>query len=323
MNNNLNPKTKILKPTKILVTGAKGQLGKKIIELMAADFDLVLTDSDNMDITDKLQVHKVIKLERPDFIIHGAAYTAVDKAEDNEEICRKVNALGTKNIAETAKEFNIPLIYISTDYVFDGKKEIPYRETDATNPLSVYGQTKLEGEKFIEQICDKYYIIRSAWIFGELPENHPGTNFVETMIRLSKEKDSLSIINDQIGSPTYTGDLVEIIRQIIRAQDLGLRASVISQNLNPKTQNLSPKPQVPYGLYHFSGTGACSWYDFAKEIFKQTNTKIKLNPVTSDQYPQKAKRPAYSYMDKSKIEKALGVLVRPWQEMLAEYLEKR
>ncbi len=308
---------------KVLVTGAKGQLGKKIIELMGADFDLVLTDADTMDITDKLKVHEVIKSESPNFIIHGAAYTAVDKAEENEELCRKINALGTKNIAETAREFDIPLIYISTDYVFDGKKNSPYIETDQPSPLSVYGMTKYEGENFIREICEKYYIIRSAWIFGELPENHPGTNFVETMLCLAKEHDSLNIVNDQIGSPTYTKDLVEIIRPIIRSWDLGLRASETSQVLKHKSQDLNPKTQVPCGVYHMSGIGACSWYDFAKEIFRLENIKIKLNPITTDQYPQKAKRPACSYLDKSKIEKALNVKVRPWQEMLREYLESR
>jgi len=283
---------------KVLVTGAKGQLGKKIIDLMSADFELVLTDSDNMDITDSSKVRKFIKSERPDFIIHGAAYTAVDKAEENIDLCRKINADGTKNIAETAKEFDSTLIYISTDYVFDGEKSSPYIETDKPNPLSVYGQTKLEGEKFIQQICDKYYIIRSAWIFGELPENHPGTNFVETMLRLAKKRDNLSIVSDQIGSPTYTGDLVKTITQLVKQ-----------------------KPE--FGIYHFSGNGECSWYDFAQEIFRQNNIKIEFNAITSDQYPQKAKRPNYSYLDKSKIESALGIETRPWQEMLSDYLGKK
>ena len=229
---------------KILVTGAKGQLGKKIHRLLATDYKLILTDSDDMDITDKLKVHKVIKLESPDVIIHGAAYTQVDKAEENEELCRKVNALGTKNIAEVAKEFDIPVIYISTDYVFDGKKGSPYTEDDEANPSSVYGLTKYEGEEYIRKICDKYYIIRSAWIFGELPVGHPGTNFVETMIRLAKEKDELNIVNDQIGSPTYTGDLVETIKKII---DCGLStvnchtALTIFQGQVPPAGTTSPK----------------------------------------------------------------------------------
>lgn len=283
---------------KILVTGAKGQLGKKIIEVLGMDHDLILTDSDNMDITDESKVREVIGAEKPDIIIHGAAYTAVDKAEDNVDLCRKVNAFGTKNIATSAKEFDSLLIYISTDFVFDGKKKSPYTEEDSPHPLSVYGQTKLEGEEFIEAICDKYYIVRSAWIFGELPENHPGTNFVEAMLRLAHERDILTVVNDQIGSPTYTGDLVNLFGNLIQK-----------------------KPE--FGTYHFSGSGACSWYDFAKEIFSQTKTDIELKPIPSDQYPQKATRPPYSYLDKTKIENALDIKVRPWQKMLQEYLEKR
>lgn len=283
---------------KVLVTGAKGQLGKKIIELMDKNYDLVLTDSDNMDITDKPAVEGFFKREKPDVVIHGAAYTQVDKAEENVEICRKINALGTKNIVEAAKKHDSILLYISTDYVFDGRKYTPYTESDPANPLSIYGQTKYEGEEFIIKTYDKHYILRSAWIFGELPENHPGTNFVETMLRLARERDSLNIVSDQIGSPTYTGDLVEIIAQLFERQ-----------------------PE--HGIYHFSGEGACSWCDFAKEIFQQANIEIKINPITSDQYPQKAKRPVYSYLDKTKIETALHIKVRPWQEMLADYLTKR
>ncbi|MFA6963169.1 MAG: dTDP-4-dehydrorhamnose reductase [Patescibacteria group bacterium] len=283
---------------KILVTGAKGQLGKKIIDLLSDKYELVLTDSAEMDITDKAKVLEVVGAEKPDFILHAAAYTQVDKAEETEEICRKVNSLGSENIAKAGKEFGSTVIYISTDYVFDGKKDSPYTEEDATNPLSVYGKTKLEGEEAVKNNCDKYYIIRSAWIFGELPEGHPGTNFVETMLRLAKDRDELSIVSDQIGSPTYTGDLVEAIEKIIEI-----------------------KPA--YGVYLFSGAGAASWYDFAVEIFKQTNTKIEVKPITSDQYPQKATRPAYSYMDKTKVETALSSKVRPWQEMLADYLKRR
>lgn len=283
---------------KILVTGAKGQLGKKIIDLLGPNHELILTDSDNMDITIPSQIQGVVKATSPDFIIHGAAYTQVDKAEENMEICRRVNAAGTENIAKVAQEHGIPLFYISTDYVFDGEKNEPYTEEDEPHPLSVYGLTKYEGEEFVRNICDKYYIIRTAWVFGELPEGHPGTNFVETMLRLASEKDSLSIVNDQIGSPTYTGDLVEVIKQFI-------------------------EKRLASGTYHFSGTGAASWYDFAKEIFARNDIKIEFKPITSDQYPQKAERPKYSYMSKDKIEKTLGMKVRPWQEMLTEYLTKR
>lgn len=283
---------------KILVTGAKGQLGKKIIELFGNEYELVLTDADDMDITDKDKVFEVVGREKPDYIIHGAAYTRVDDAEEKIDLCRKINAEGSKNIALAAKENDTTLLYISTDFVFDGSKNTPFNEEDPTHPESVYAQTKLEGENFVRDICSKYYILRTAWLFGELPEGHPGTNFVEAMLELSKERDSLNVVSDQIGSPTYTGDLVTAIKLII-------------------------EKKIPYGTYHVSGTGEASWYDFAKEIFAQTNTKIDLKPIPSKDYPQKAKRPSYSYMDKTKIENALGIKIRPWQEMLKEYLKAR
>ena len=282
----------------ILVTGAKGQLGKKIIELLGNDYDLVLTDTEEMDITDKDKVFEVIGREKPMAIIHGAAYTRVDDAEEKIDLCRKINAEGSKNVAMAAEANNTTMLYISTDFVFDGKKKAPYTEEDSTNPLSAYGLTKLEGENFVREYCTKHYIVRTAWLFGELPEGHPGTNFVEAMLKLASERDSISIVNDQIGSPTYTKDLVEAIKSLI-------------------------KNSAPYGTYHFSGTGKSSWFDFAKEIFKQTNTKIDIKPIASDQYPQKAKRPSYSYLDKSKIENALDIEVRPWQEMLSDYLQNR
>jgi len=257
---------------KILVTGAKGQLGKKIIDILGKDHQLVLTDFDNMDITDIDIVKKVVEKEKPDYIIHAAAYTAVDKAEENVELCRKINAIGAKNVATVAKEYDIKLIYISTDYVFDGKKNTPYSESDEPKPISVYGLTKYEGEEFIRKICDKYYIIRVAGLFGELPAEHTGTNFVEAMLRLAGEKPNLNVVNDQIGSPTYTGDLAEII---------------------------------------------------AKIMTKTPEINVDLKPITSNQYPQKAKRPRYSYLNKSKIENVLSIKARPWQKMLAEYLSNR
>ncbi len=304
---------------KILVTGAKGQLGKKIVEILGSEYDLVLTDADDMDITIKDKVFEVVGKEKPDYIIHGAAYTRVDDAEDKIDLCRKINAEGSKNVAMAAKENNTTLLYISTDFVFDGSKNTPFSEEDATNPESVYAKTKLEGEDFVREICAKYYIFRTSWLFGELPEGHPGTNFVEAMLKLAKERDSLNVVSDQIGSPTYTKDLVEVIAKIVSSQQSAVSSSS-SSNGKPQTANRKP---VPYGIYHVSGIGEASWYDFAKEIFEQTNTKIDLKPITSKEYPQKAKRPSYSYMDKSKIEKALGTKIRPWQEMLSDYLSRR
>ena len=240
---------------------------------------------------------KIVRENSPDVIIHAAAYTKVDKAEEESGMCRKINALGTENVALAAKEAGATLIYISTDFVFGGEKRSPYAEIDKTDPLSVYGATKLEGEEFVREICEKHYIVRVAWLFGELPEDRPGTNFVEVMLKLAKERGALSVVNDQIGSPTYTGDLVGVMSKLIDA-----------------------KPA--FGIYHFSGAGECSWHDFAKEIFAATGTEVNLTPIAGDQYPQKAKRPAYSYLDKKKIEKALSIKARPWKEMLAEYLSK-
>ncbi|MFA4995861.1 MAG: dTDP-4-dehydrorhamnose reductase [Patescibacteria group bacterium] len=285
---------------KVLVTGAKGQLGKKIIEMLGNDYELVLTDSEEMDITDKEKVFEVISEVKPDFIIHGAAYTRVDDAEEKIDLCRKINAEGSKNVALAAEANHTTLLYISTDFVFDGKKKAPYTEEDETNPESIYAKTKLEGENYVREYCSKYYIFRTAWLFGELPEGHPGTNFVEAMLKLASERDSLNVVSDQIGSPTYTGDLVAAMKKIIESDN-----------------------RAPYGIYHVSGIGEASWFDFAKEIFKQTDTQIDLKPIFSDQYPQKAKRPSYSYLDKSKIEKALDIKIRPWQEMLHDYLHNR
>lgn len=288
---------------KVLITGAKGQLGHKIQEILGIDYELVLTDSDNMDITDAELVDSFVSKAEPDYIIHAAAYTQVDKAEDDKELCEKINVLGTLNIANSASKYGATLIYVSTDYVFDGLKSEPYLETDAPNPLSVYGATKLKGEEYVSKTCEKHYILRVSWLFGELPVGHPGSNFVETMLRLASSRDSLGVVDDQVGSPTYTGDLVRVMKSLLDSASLDAPAQ--------------------YGLYHFSGKGACSWYDFAKEIFLSTGTKIDLKAITSMEYPQKATRPRYSYLDKGKIEGVLGTEVRGWKEMLGEYLKNR
>ncbi|MEK9155720.1 MAG: dTDP-4-dehydrorhamnose reductase [Patescibacteria group bacterium] len=323
---------------KVLVTGAKGQLGHKISELLGTKYRLILTDSDDMDITDPDKVSAVISREKPDWIIHGAAYTQVDKAKENEALCRRINVAGTENVAKAAAAAGVNLIYISTDYVFDGENGVPYVETDEPHPLSVYGMTKYEGELAVERAYKGtvppyrvrgrlsggqspkggYYIIRTAWIFGELPEGHPDTNFVETMLHLAKERDSLSVVNDQVGSPTYTGDLVSFINQIVEGLRPKAEGSIdVASGLKP------PALSLPCGIYHFSGEGACSWYDFAKEIFAQTGTTLDLKPISSAEYPQVARRPAYSYLSKEKIKSALGIEVRPWQEMLGDYLRNR
>lgn len=289
---------------KILITGANGQLGKKLIEKLSG-YKLILTDSAEMDITNKKAVIDVTGKEKPDFIIHAAAYTRVDDAETNRDLCYKVNAFGTKNLAEVAQAQHTTLLYVSTDYVFPGTGHDPLGEDDKTDPVNYYGQTKLDGENFIRKICKKYYIIRTAWLYGELPKNHPGTNFVETMLKLAKEKPEVKVVADQIGSPTYTADLVDLIATLC----------------SPKTYHLSPKT-LPHGTYHFSGEGEASWHSFAKEIFRQAKINTKLTPITTAEFPRPAKRPAYSYLSKEKMKKA-GFPVRPWQVALTEYLAKR
>ena len=284
---------------KVLITGANGQLGHKIKEILSKDYELILTDAHNMDITNSELVASFLANAKPDYVIHGAAYTKVDQAEEDKALCEKINVLGTENIAQVCGKMDVPVIYVSTDYVFDGESKKPYTETDKPNPLSVYGATKFAGEELIRKYCEKHYILRISWLFGELPEGHPGSNFVETMLKLAATRDSISVVNDQIGSPTYTGDLVRVMKSLL---DNGL---------------------AKFGTYHFSGNCECSWYDFAKEIFEQTGTKIELKAITSPEYPQKAKRPRYSYLSKEKIANELGVTVRCWKEMLGEYLERR
>lgn len=280
---------------KILITGAKGQLGYKIKELLACEHKSILTDRAEMDIADLKTVESVILETRPDFVIHTAAYTKVDQAEAEVDLCRKINIVGTKNIAWVCQKIGASLIYISTDYVFDGQKKSPYLESDKANPLNVYGQTKFEGEKIVATFVKNYYIIRTAWLFGESDPENPRPNFVQTMLQLASEKSVLKVVSDQIGSPTYTKDLTEAISQI-----------------------LIQKPVA--GIYHFSGEGECSWYDFAKEIFRLKSIDINLQPIASADYPQKAHRPRYSYLSKEKIQKELSVKVRNWRQMLSDYI---
>lgn len=287
---------------KILITGARGQLGYKLKDILK-NHELILTNSRSMNITDKNAVSDKINEKKPDIVFHAAAYTKVDDAESNQELCHKVNAEGTKNIIEACNQNNVLLIFISTDYVFDGKKNKPYREIDETGePLSIYGKSKKEAENEIEKNSKKYYILRTSWLYGELPPNHPGSNFVETMLKLSKTRNKLSVVSDQIGSPTYTGDLTNGALNII--------------------ERYKTDEKLPFGIYHLSGKGEASWYDFAVEIFKLSKTNIKVNPISTEAYPLPAKRPKYSYLSKEKIE-SFGIKVRPWQQGLKEYLEKR
>lgn len=275
----------------ILITGGHGQLGTELRQLLdEKKLDYVSTDADQLDITDKEATNTFINDMKPEIIYHCAAYTAVDKAEDEgKELDELINVEGTRNVAEAAKAAGSTLIYISTDYVFDGKKKDGmYQVDDTTNPLSEYGRTKLLGEKAVQEIMDDYYIIRTSWVFGIY-----GHNFIYTIQNLAKTHDRLTVVNDQFGRPTWTRTLAEFMTFVI-------------------------EKKAPFGVYHLSNEDSCSWYEFAKEILK--DTKVEVAPVTSEEYPQKATRPQYSIMDLSKA-KALGFEIPTWQEALASFLE--
>ncbi len=278
---------------KILVTGGNGQLGSclKIKSKIQNTLDFVFFDSKELDITDSNQIETIFSNSDFDFCINCAAYTAVDQAEEDKDTAYNVNALGAKNLAQACKDFNVTLIHISTDFVFNGNSTKPYKETDTTDPLGVYGATKLKGEQYIDAVLDKYYIIRTSWLYSQFKNN-----FVKTMLRLASEKEELNIVNDQKGTPTNANDLAEVIIKIINSAN------------------------HEYGLYHFSNLGETTWYNFAKAIFKITNTDIKLIPVTSEAFITKAKRPKYSVMDKTKILNRLGIEVLDWKKSLKNHL---
>jgi dTDP-4-dehydrorhamnose reductase len=281
---------------RVLVTGAKGQLGSDLLcELSNRNIDAIGIDIDDLDITDAKATKEVIEKinadKKLDAIIHCAAYTAVDAAQDNEALVTKINAYGTKNIAEVAKALDLSMMYISTDYVFDGEGERPWEPDDKRAPLNIYGMTKYKGELYVEELLEKYFIVRISWVFGL-----QGNNFIKTMLRLGKERGAVSVVNDQIGSPTYTPDLSRLLADMI----------------------LTDK----YGRYHATNEGLCSWYEFACEIFKQAKLDVKVTPVSSDAFPVKAKRPHNSRMDKSKLTENGFELLPGWQDALSRYLSE-
>lgn len=271
----------------ILVTGGNGQLGTEVCRFLEEkNIKYIATDSKEMDITNSERTMDYIRKVNPDVIYHCAAYTAVDKAEDEgKELASKVNVEGTRNVALAAKEIDAVMVYISTDYVFDGCLKDGEYSTDAkTNPQNEYGRTKLLGEQAVQEILDKYYIIRTSWVFGQY-----GHNFVFTMQKLAENRNTLTIVNDQFGRPTWTRTLAEFMDFVI-------------------------EKKAPYGIYHLSNEGSCSWYEFAKEILKD-NDCVTILPVTSEEFPQKAKRPQYSTMDLSKA-KSLGFAIPTWNQSL-------
>lgn len=277
---------------KILVTGVKGQLGHDLMnELAKRNIDAVGVDVEEMDITDADACRRVIAESQVDAVMHCAAYTAVDAAEDNSELCRLVNGKGTENIAKVCKDLDIKMLYVSTDYVFDGQGERPWEPEDACDPLNVYGLSKYEGEMAVKENLSKFFIVRIAWVFGV-----NGKNFIKTMLRLGEERKKVSVVNDQIGSPTYTYDLARLLVDMI----------------------LTDK----YGIYHATNEGLCSWYEFACEIFKQAGMdQVEVTPVGSDEFPAKAKRPSNSRMSKDKLDQMGFTRLPSWQDALSRYLE--
>lgn len=280
---------------RILVTGVKGQLGFDVVnELKKNNIEAVGVDIEEMDITDAAAVKKVITESKVDGVIHCAAYTAVDAAEDNEEICRKINAGGTKNIADVCKELDIKMMYISTDYVFNGQGETPWQpDCKDYKPLNVYGQTKLEGELAVSETLDKYFIVRIAWVFGV-----NGKNFIKTMLNVGKTHDKVTVVSDQVGTPTYTYDLARLLVDMIQTDK--------------------------YGYYHATNEGGyISWYDFTCEIYKQAGYTTKVVPVTTAEYGvSKAARPFNSRLDKSKLVENEFKPLPTWQDALARYLKE-
>mgnify|MGYP004670427145 FL=1 len=279
---------------RILVTGVKGQLGHDVVnEMKKRGLDPVGVDLEEMDITDKEACARVITEAKVDAVIHCAAYTAVDAAEDNVELCRKVNSQGTRNIAEVCRDLDIKMMYISTDYVFDGQGTRPWEPDDARNPLIVYGQTKYEGELAVEELVKKFFTVRIAWVFGV-----NGKNFIKTMLRIGKERGAASVVDDQIGSPTYTYDLARLLVDMIQTEK--------------------------YGRYHATNEGLCSWYEFACEIFRQAGMdQVKVTPVHTSEYPaSKAKRPMNSRMSKEKLTENGFERLPEWKDAVGRYLKE-
>lgn len=273
----------------VLVTGANGQLGQAIqfISDKYSDIEFKFCSSSDLDITSKENCESVFAKYKPNFCINAAAYTAVDKAESEPEKAHLINVIGAKNLAEVSKEFESVLLHISTDFVFDGSHTTPYTETDLPNPTGVYGQTKLDGEKTIKETFDNYFIIRTSWVYSQF-----GNNFMKTMLRLASERDSLSVVNDQIGTPTNAVDLAKALIKILSSG------------------------KKEFGIYNFSNEGQCSWYDFASEIFRVNNININLQPIPTTSFPTPAKRPVYSVLDKSKIKNVFGLKINSWQDSL-------
>ena len=277
---------------KILITGSNGQLGIELAKQLQIEnkYEVIATDRSTLDIADIDNVNEVILSNNPDVVINCAAHTAVDLCETDVENAYKINSVGPRNLAGVCEKIGAKLVQVSTDYVFDGNGTRPYIEDDITCPNSIYGTSKLMGENFVREFCSKYFIVRTAWLYGE------GNNFVRTMLKLAETNKELNVVNDQYGSPTSTVDLAKAIIDLITTEH--------------------------YGVYHGTCEGQCSWYDFAKKIFELNNIDIKVNPVTSEEFKRPAPRPAYSVLDNFML-KLVGLnSFRNWEESLKEYLDK-
>jgi len=277
---------------KILVTGVSGQLGYDVIKVLKArKIECLGADIEEFDITNFEAASQFIKNYRPDAVIHCSAYTAVDKAEDNLELCHAVNVQGPYNIAQVCKEIDAKMVYISTDYVFPGIGEKAYEVDDPKGPLSAYGQTKLDGEKAVDELVEKHFIVRISWVFGK-----NGNNFVKTMLRIGKEHNEVNVVSDQIGSPTYTADLAPLLCDMVVTER--------------------------YGTYHATNEGYCSWAEFAQEIFQDAGYKTKVNFIPTSAYPTKATRPFNSKMSKASLDSAGFCRLPTWQDALQRYLKE-
>lgn len=277
---------------KVLVTGANGQLGYDVVkELQKQNIDCNGTTRQDFDIIDFESTKNFITNYMPDAVIHCAAYTAVDKAEDEQGLCYLVNASATENIAEICKKINAKMMYISTDYVFDGTKDGFYEVDDKPNPINVYGKTKLLGEQAVERILDKYFIVRISWVFGE-----HGNNFVKTMLRLGKERKEINVVADQYGSPTYTADLAPLLVEMIQTDK--------------------------YGIYYATNEGVCTWAEFAEEIFKIVGMDVKVNHITTAEYPTRAQRPMNSRLSKKSLQINNFKYLKLWNDALRQFLNR-
>ncbi len=281
----------------LLITGANGQLGNslRVLSKQFPQYKFLFTDVDSLDICDKDIVLTYVQTHNVGYIINCAAYTAVDKAEDEEILCLRINRDAVRNLGEVATAVKAKIIHISTDYVFDGTNSIPYVETDYTCPMSAYGRSKQAGELILKAVCPDAVILRTSWLYSEF-----GNNFVKTMLRLGKEKDELGVVFDQIGSPTYSGDLAAAILSII---------------------DHSEKEGILPGTYHYSNEGVCSWYDFALKIFELTGIGCNVSPIDTKDFPTRAIRPQYSVLNKGKIKRKYGITIPHWEESLKKVLK--